>query len=86
MKRTYSVSKLRPNLLRVVSDAQRLGEEFLITRNGEPLAVIVGYDEWESWDETMEIMADRRALRRIQSSLAYFKRGGKGKGIGEAFR
>lgn len=84
MKRTYSVSKLRPNLLKVVNDAQRLGEEFLITRNGEPLAVIVGYDEWESWDETMEIMADRRSLRRIQSSLAYFKRGGKGKGIDEA--
>lgn len=84
MKRTYSVSKLRPNLLKVVNDAQRLGEEFFITKNGEPLAVIVGYDEWESWDETMEIMADRRSLRRIQSSLAYFKRGGKGKGIDEA--
>lgn len=48
MPRTYSVSKLRPKLLRVVTDAQRLGEEFLITKNGEPMAVIVGYDEWES--------------------------------------
>lgn len=86
MKKTYSVSKLRPNLLRVVEDAQKLGEEFFITKNGEPMAVIVGYDEWESWDETMEILADRRAVRRIQASLAYFKRGGKGKRIGEVFK
>lgn len=86
MKRTYTVSKLRPNLLKVVNDAQRLGEEFVITKNGEPMAVIVGYDEWESWDETMEILADEGALKRIQASLAYFKRGGRGKGIGEVLR
>ncbi|MFH0800325.1 MAG: type II toxin-antitoxin system Phd/YefM family antitoxin [Pseudomonadota bacterium] len=86
MKKTFSVSKLRPNLLRVVNDAQRLGEEFFITRNGEPAAVIVGYDEWESWDETMEIMADRKALKRIQASLNFFGRGGKGKSVGEVFK
>jgi len=86
MKKTFSVSKLRPNLLKVVNDAQRLGEEFFITKNGEPMAVIVGYDEWESWDETMEIMADRRALRRIQASLAYYKRGGKGKKLQEVLK
>lgn len=86
MKRTYSVSKLRPNLLKVVSDAQRLGEEFFITKNGEPMAVIMGYDEWESWDETMEILADTRALRRIHANLRFFRRGGRGKGIGEVFK
>lgn len=83
MKRTYSVSKLRPNLLRVVNDARRLGEEFFITRNGEPIAVIVGYDEWESWDETFEILADKRTLKRIQANLAYFKKGRKGKSYRE---
>lgn len=86
MKRTYSVSKLRPRLLKVVSDAQRLGGEFLVTKNGEPMAVIIGYDEWESWDETMEILADSRALRRIRSSLDYFKRGGRGRRIEEVFK
>ena len=83
MKKTYSVSKLRPNLLRVVNDAKRLGEEFFITKNGEPMAVIVGYDEWESWDATMEVLADKRGLKRIQSNLAYFKRGGRGKNYKE---
>ena len=86
MKKTYPVSKLRPNLLKVVNDAQKFGAEFFITRKGEPCAVIVGYDEWESWDETMEIAADRKTLKRIQTSLAYFKRGGKGKVIGEALK
>ncbi|MBI2341955.1 MAG: type II toxin-antitoxin system Phd/YefM family antitoxin [Deltaproteobacteria bacterium] len=85
MKKTYSVSNLRPNLLKVVNDANRLGEEFLITKNGEPVAVIVGYDEWESWDETMEILADKKALKRIQTNLSYYRRGGKGKTIAGAF-
>lgn len=85
MKKTYSVSKLRPNLLKVVNDAQKYGEEFFITKNGEPTAVIIGYDEWESWDETMEITTDRRSLKRIQSNLTYFKKGGKGKDYREVF-
>ena len=85
MKKTFSVSKLRPNLLKIVSDAQKYGEEFFITKNGEPTAVIVGYDEWESWDETMEILADKRTLKRIQSNLAYYRRGGKGRGYKEIF-
>lgn len=85
MKKTLSVSKLRPNLMKVINDSNKLGEEFFITKNGEPVAVIVGYEEWENWDETMEILADRRAVKRIKSNRAYFGRGGKGKRIEEVF-
>jgi len=80
------VTALRPRLLRCVGRASRLGQEYVITKNGKPSAVIVGFDEWESWKETREILSDRAALRRIRSNRRYFARGGKGKSISEVFK
>ena len=79
------VTALRPRLLKCVSRASRLGEEYIITKNGRPSAVIMGYDEWESWKETMEILADPKVLHRVRRNMAYFARGGKGKSIAEVF-
>lgn len=80
------VTALRPKLLRYISRASRLGEEYIVTKNGRPAAVIMGFDEWESWKETMEILSDPQLLRRIQKGRAYFARGGKGKTIEEVFK
>ena len=80
-----TVTQLKPKLLKVISMAQKLGQEYVVTKNGHPAAVIMGYDEWESWRETLEILADDKAMRRIRKNLAYFKRGGKGKGLEEVF-
>jgi antitoxin YefM len=80
-----SVTSLKPKLLKVISRAQKLGQEFVVTKNGRPAAVIMGYDEWESWKETLEILCDEKAIKRIRKSIAYFDRGGKGKSIEEAF-
>ena len=80
------VTALRPKLLKCLNRAGRLGQEYVITRNGKPSAVIVGYEDWESWKETREILADPSALKRIRRGRAYFARGGKGKTIAEAFK
>lgn len=83
--RIVPVTALRPKLLRCLNRASRLGEEYVITRNGKPSAVIVGFDEWESWKETRGILSDPSALRRIQKARRYFSRGGQGKTIRETF-
>ena len=80
------VTSLRPRLLKCVSRAHKLGEEYVITKNGHPSAVIVGFDEWESWKETMDILSHPRFLKRIKKNQSYFKRGGKGKTIKEVFQ
>jgi antitoxin YefM len=80
-----SVTQLKPKILKVISQAQKLGQEYVITKNGHPAAVIMGFDEWESWKETIEILSDEKAMKRIKKNLAYFKRGGKGKTIDEVF-
>ena len=80
------VTALRPKLLEYLNRANRLGQEYIITKNGKPSAVIIPFDEWESWKETMEVLADPSALRRIRKAQAYFRRGGKGKAIHDVFK
>ena len=81
-----SVTQLKPQILKVISMAQKAGQEYVVTKNGHPAAVIMSYEEWESWKETMEILSDPKLLRRIQRNRAYFTRGGKGKTIAEVFK
>ncbi len=79
------VTELRPKLLECVSKAQKLGQEYIVTKNGKPAAVVMGYDEWEGLKETLEIMSDPKLVKRILKNKAYFHRGGKGKTIEEVF-
>ena len=79
------VTELRPKLLECISKAQKLGQEYIVTKNGKPAAVVVGYDEWEGLKETLEIMSDPKLMKRIKKGIAYFDRGGKGKTIEEFF-
>ncbi len=80
------VTSLRTKLLQYLNRASQLGQEYIVTKNGKPYAVIMGYEEWESWKETLEIMSDPKLMRRIKKSRAYFARGGKGKTIDEVFK
>ena len=80
-----SVTELRPQLLKVISRAQKLGQEYVITKSGRPAAVIMSFEEWESWQETLEILSDEKAMKRIRKNIIYFNRGGRGKSIEEAF-
>ena len=79
------VTELRPKLLECVSKAQKLGQEYIVTKNGKPAAVVMGYDEWEGLKETLEIMSDPKLVKRILKNKAYFDRGGKGQTIEEVF-
>ncbi len=79
------VTELRPKLLECVSKAQKLGQEYIVTKNGKPAAVVVGYDEWESVRETLEILSDPKLMRKIRKSEAAFKKGVKLKTMDEVF-
>ena len=80
-----SVTQLKPKLLKVISRAQSLGQEYVVTKSGKPAAVIMGFDEWESWKETLEILSNPKTMKSIRKSLKYFDRGGRGKLMDEIF-
>jgi antitoxin YefM len=70
---TISATVAKNRLLELIRSAEERGEEFEITRNGVPSAVLVSAGEWESLTETLEILADprtRRALSEARRELA----------------
>jgi len=83
--RFVAVSKLKPQLLSVISKVADAGEEYVVTKNGKPAAIIMNYDDWESYIETIEILSDKKAMRQIRKSEEYFRRGGKGYTVDEVF-
>ncbi len=83
--RFVAVSKLKPQLLSVISKVADAGEEYVVTKNGKPAAIIMNYDDWETFVEMMEIRADKKLMRQIKLGEAYLQRGGRGKSIEEVF-
>ena len=75
MTTTLPISEARKKLPSLVDKASGQFEHFVITRNGKPDAVLIGHEEYESWQKTLEVVADREELAGIQRGLAEIARG-----------
>ena len=51
--RTLPLSQVKDRLSELVESAQRTHDAVMITRNGSPVAVLVGIDEWDCMQETL---------------------------------
>ena len=59
-------------LLDAVADRR---DHILVTRNGKPAAALVPIDEYQSLEESAEILSDADALTAIEAGLADLRRG-----------
>ncbi|MBI4157618.1 type II toxin-antitoxin system Phd/YefM family antitoxin [Candidatus Woesebacteria bacterium] len=75
MTKTLSVTKARQELTTIVDNAKRLLQEYIITVNGVPAAVLMSHDEFESWKETVEILSDPGLLKAIKKGEEDLKKG-----------
>lgn len=78
MTKTLPITEARANLTDLVDRASKRLDEFVITVNGKPAAVLMSADEYEGWKETNEILADpglMKAIRQGEKEIA------EGKGI-----
>ena len=67
------LTEARNRLSEIVDDVATTGSEFVITRHGRPAAVVIGYEEFESRLETLNILADEgtmTALAEAEADLA----------------
>ncbi len=55
----FSMAEARAKLAAILDSAEKSNERTVITRNGEPTAVIMSLGEYESMNETLDILADR---------------------------
>ena len=55
MTKTLPITKAREDLTSLVENVSRKLDEYIITVNGSPAAVLISAAEYESWKETNEI-------------------------------
>lgn len=75
MSKTIPLKEARAKFSSLVDKADRLSERFIVTKNGTPKAVVMGADEFESWVETLELMANPKAVKALDQGLKEAKAG-----------
>ena len=67
--KTMPLSEVKTKLSELVDAVERRDEVVTITRNGKPVAIIVSKDEYEGWQETVEIMRDAKFMKEIRKGI-----------------
>ncbi|MGH2752283.1 MAG: type II toxin-antitoxin system Phd/YefM family antitoxin [Actinomycetota bacterium] len=73
MAKIVPFSEARANLTELLDALESKQEHVLITRNGRPSAVMLSADEYESLEETLDILQDKdlmQALKRSEADVA----------------
>lgn len=65
---TISATKARTNLYDLIDEVSKTGKRIGITKRGETKAVLMSVEEVESWEETNEILADKKLMRDIKQA------------------
>lgn len=73
--KTESLASVKAHLSALVDEVARTHEQVTMTRNGEPVAVVVSLAEYESLRETVELLADDEARQRLEQARAEVARG-----------
>ncbi len=73
--KTLALTEARKDLSRIVDRVKNTHDHVTITRQGRPEAVVMSADEFESWQETLEILADPKAMAAIAQGRRDIKAG-----------
>ena len=71
--KTMPLSEVKTKLSELVDAVERRDDSVTITCNGKPIAVIVSKDEYESWQETVDIMRDQNFMKDIRKGIRALK-------------
>jgi antitoxin YefM len=66
---------VRDHLSDFVDRAEREHERVVVTRNGRPAAVLIGYEDLVAIEETLEILSDGEAMADIREAREEVARG-----------
>lgn len=67
---TAPLTEVRDNLRQVVDGVVATGDEYIITRHGKPVAVVVGIDEYEALIESLNILSDDATMSAVAEAEA----------------
>jgi len=66
MERVYSAAEARAGLSQILAEAGYAGREAVIQRNNKPIAVIIGYEQYQ------ELLALRQQTREREARFAVY--------------
>lgn len=75
MIKTLPITEARANLTTLVNRVNKNLDEYIVTVNGKPAAVIMSAREYESWKETNEILSDPGLMKAIKEGEEDIKKG-----------
>lgn len=75
MTKTLPITEARATLTTLVNRANKNLDEYIVTVNGKPAAVIMSAQEYESWKETNEILSDPGLMKAIKKGEEDVKKG-----------
>ena len=68
MVNTITLKKLRPELPEVIKNIDTKLDRYIVTKRGNPVAVMMSPDDYEGLLETIEILSDKETARRIKKA------------------
>lgn len=75
-KTTLSISEARKKIFDIADDVQNPNVHYTLTEKGRPVMVLMGAEEFESWQETLEVIKDFPNLKAdLQEAEEEYKRG-----------
>lgn len=85
MAKTLPISEVKARLPELVTGVAERDEEVIVTRNGKPAAVLVGYAEFERLKETLDVLSDPALMRQVQECRAFYASGKTGLSFEDVF-
>ena len=67
--RILPLAEVKAKLSQLVADIATTDEEVTITKNGQATAVLVSYEEFESWQETLAVLSDRELVKEMHAGM-----------------
>lgn len=64
------LTDVRERLSEIIDDVNATGSDLIITKHGRPAAVVLGYREYESLIETLNILSDADAMIALAEAEA----------------
>jgi prevent-host-death family protein len=75
-KTTLSISEARKNIFKIAEKVQKQAAYYTLTEKGRPKVVVLSADEFESWQETLEVMRIFPKLEKdIEKAEKEYKKG-----------
>ncbi|MEN9710089.1 MAG: hypothetical protein RL441_81 [Actinomycetota bacterium] len=74
MSRSHPLADVRKQFSGLIDEVAATHERIVVTRHGEPAAILMAIEDFESLEETVEILADAKLLSDIRRSLKTTRR------------